>query len=246
LYAVFFIPFYENEYKFVFSAAMCLAAFPALAVEKIWGEWPRRYAAPALAAVFLLVMGPYAKWAYDFWSVPGTMPGVHFEKKPSLDFSAFQVRLTQPPAWAGLCDAVFHLTPPNSILLVDDGDVYYPAFTDRSLYVAASNRIYPGTNLFLDDIDADVRGYGRQIIQQRRATLADVFGRTDDARREQALNVILALKRPVAIVEEARHSGLIEWLEHSKIATRLYSQDGLSLWLIDGASTLQISSAWGE
>jgi hypothetical protein len=46
---------------------------------------------------------------------------------------------------------------------------------------------------------------------------------------------MLALKRPVAVIAEARHAGLEEWLEHRKSATRLYAENGLSLWLIEGA-----------
>jgi hypothetical protein len=235
LYAFFFIPFYENEYKFVFSVAMCLSPFPAIAVEKIWRQWPRQYAVPVSAALILLVVGAYADYTYNTWPAPPTMPGVHFEKKPSLDLGSFQLRLSQSQGGQGISEAVLNRTPPNSILLVDDGSVYYPAFTARTLYVAASNRVYPGLNLFLDDIDANVRGYGMQIIEQRRATLANVFGAADATIREQALNVILALKRPIAIVAGPQHAGLVEWLEHNKTSTRLYAQSGLSLWLIDVA-----------
>jgi hypothetical protein len=235
LYAFFFIPFYENEYKFVFPVAMCLSPFAALAVEKIWRQWPRKYAVAFSAALILLVAGPFAQREYMNWPAPPTMPGVRFAEKPSLDLSAFQLRLTQPQAWAGICDAVLRRTPPNSILLVDNVSVYYPAVTSRSLYVASANEVYPGLNLYLDDIDANVRGYGQQIIEQRRATLTDVFGAADATRREQAIDVILALKRPIAIVAEARHAGLVEWLERNKTATRLFAQDGLSLWSIDGA-----------
>jgi hypothetical protein len=224
---------------------MCLSPFAAIAVEKMWRERPRMYAASVSAALIVLAGGAYAHYTYITWPAPPTMPGVHFEKKPSLDRSAFQIRLTQPEDWAGVCDALLRITPANSILLVDDGSVYYPAFTARALYVAASNRIYPGLNLFEDDIDADVRGYGRQIVEQRRATLADVFGAAGAdgaARRDRALDAILALKRPVAIVAEPRHPELIAWLEHNKTATRLYAQSGLSLWLIDGSGNSSTTS----
>jgi hypothetical protein len=84
-----------------------------------------------------------------------------------------------------------------------------------------------------DLLDAVIRGTGQQILERRRATLGDLFGAGDDIRREQALNTILALQRPVAIVADAEHSDLPEWLKHKKSAVELYAEKDLSLWLIE-------------
>jgi hypothetical protein len=243
LYAVFFIPYYENEYKFVFSVAMCLAPFPAIAAEKIWRQWPRVYAVPLIGGMTILLAGCFAHFTYVTWPSPWLWQHARFEKNPQVDLSHFRLKLNQPAAWGGICEAVWHETPPNSVLLLDDNAVYYPAFMDRSLFVSASSRLYPGVNLLPDEIDGDLRGYGHDIIKERRAILADFFAASDDARRDQAFDAVHALHRPVAIVTEPRHAALIEWLGHRKDASRLDMQDGLSLWLMDDARAIRRSAS---
>src|SRR5580700_6800285 len=242
LYAVAHIPFYDNEYKFVFAVTMCLAVFPALALERIWREWPLAKAVPVLSAAGLLLLGPYSLQTLRYWPAPWVvMWGTNYEKSPSLDASEFHLKLDRKEPWSGVCDAVRGMTPENSILVVDNSALYYPQLTGRSLYVSAENRDYRGVNLFADDLDGDLRGFGRRILDRRRATLADLFG-AGDAGREAALSAILALKRPVGIIAEPRHAGLLEWLGHRKEASRLYAENGLSLWLFDDAGTRAATS----
>jgi hypothetical protein len=233
LYAAFHIPFYENEYKFVFAVAMCLAVFPALAVERIWREWPRAKAIPVLTAAALLLVTTYSHWTYVNWPAVWLKENAKYARAPRVDARGFYLQLDHRETWSGICNAVRRMTPTDTILVLSDAEFYYPELTGRSLYVSAADRIYPGVNLYSDDLDADIRGYGRQIIELRRATLADLFDAKDTSRREQALDAILALKRPVAIVVEPRHSDLLEWLKQRKTATQLYAENGSSLWLTD-------------
>ncbi|HXM20926.1 MAG TPA: hypothetical protein VN948_06650 [Terriglobales bacterium] len=234
LYAVFHILYYENEYKFVFLAAMCLAVFPALAAERIWREWPRTKAAPVLAGTVLLLFTTYAHWSYVTWPYLGLLPG--HQSKPydaPVDASSFYLQLDRREPWSGVCTAVRRLTPPDSVLVLKNGAFYFPGLTARSLYVSPlGGAAYAGVNQDADLLDAVIRGTGQQILEQRRATLGDLFGAGDPIRREQALNTILALQRPVAIVADAEHSDLPEWLKQ-KTAVELYAENGLSLWLID-------------
>ena len=58
LHSVFSIPYWDNEYKFIFTVGMCLAPFPALAVERAWHTWPRPAAAFALAMIAVLLVRP--------------------------------------------------------------------------------------------------------------------------------------------------------------------------------------------
>ncbi len=238
LYAVFHIPFYDNEYKFVFSAAMCLAVFPAIAVERIWREWPRKLSAPALTALGVLVLGTYGSFAWTTWPAPWMLrrPAMarQRERTPRLDTSGFYLRLDAGDPWSGICDAALRMTPPNTVLVLDNGTYYYPGLTARSLYVTLPNRLYPGINVLSDVLDADVRGYGEKIVDQRRATQTELFGVSDCCgRREDALREILALKRPLAVVTEPRHTELAAWLRQLKSARQLYSKNDLTLWLID-------------
>jgi len=240
LYVAVFLPFYENEYKFVFAVAMCLAVFPALAVERIWREWPRAKAVPVLAAVALLLLIPYGHQAYVDWPAPWVKrPNPKFERAPLLDAREFYLHLDQREKWSGVCNAVLRMTPANTVLVLNDATLYYPQLTARSLYVSAANRLYDGVNLYADELDGDLRGYGRQILEQRRATMADVFDAQDAGRRDQAFDTILTLNRPVAIIAEPRHSDLLGWLKQRKMATQLYEENGLSLWLIDESNAMR-------
>jgi hypothetical protein len=240
LYAAFNIPYYENEYKFIFAVVMCLAVFPAIAVERIWREWPRTKAVPVLTATALLVLATYAHWTYAHWPSPWSertsgSPRPELKYDAQLKTGEFYLQLDPKQTWSGVCSAVRRLTPADSILILNNGAFYYPVFTGRSLYVSALNRIYAGVNHRADDLDADLRGYGWEILAQRRATLADLFNATDSSRRERALAALLALKRPVAIIAEPQHSGLLEWLKQRETASQLYAENGLSLWFIKPA-----------
>lgn len=244
LYAAFHILYYENEYKFVFLAATCLAVFPALATERIWREWPRRKAAPVLAGMVLLLFTTYAHWSYVTWPYLGLLPG--HQSKPydaPLDTSNFYLQFDKREPWSGVCSAVRRLTPADSVLVVKNGAFYFPGLTDRSLYVSPLGEMaYAGVNQDADLLDAVIRGTGQQILEQRRATLGDLFSAGDPSRREQALDTILALQRPVAIVADAEHSDLLEWLKQKKTAVELYAENDLSLWLIDKVDGVRTGS----
>ena len=41
------------------------------------------------------------------------------------------------------------------------------------------------------------------------------------------------LKRPVAVIVDPAHAGLLNWLQADKAAKELYEENGLSLWLLD-------------
>jgi len=239
LYAVFHIPFYDNEYKFIFAVAMCLTVFPGIAVERMWTEWPRKRSVPALIALGAFVLGTYGYYTWRHWPAPWTGPrpaGAHaFERTPLLDATGFNLRLDRREPWSGICEAVTRMTKVDAILVVDNGTFYYPELTARSLYVSAPDRLYAGITLTPEELDGDVRGYGRGILAERRATQAELFG-TDDCCREEALNRILALRRPLGIITEPRHTRLAEWLQHSKSARQLYAKDGLTLWGVDGTN----------
>lgn len=237
LHATFHILYTDNEYKFIFVVGMCLVVFPALATERIWREWPLAKAIPALAAVALLLLATYAHWSYVNWPTP--MARAWNQKFAPLDLTSFYIKLERTQKWSGVCDAVHRMTPADTVLVLSSSGFYFPGLTGRSLYISPVGwGVYPGVNLDADQLDAEMRGNGRKILEERHATLADLFVARDPVRREQALDRILALKRPVAIITEPQHSDLLEWLKHRRGATELYTQNGLSLWLIEGTSRL--------
>jgi hypothetical protein len=235
LYIVFHIPYYDNEYKFIFAVTMCLFPFPVIAVERIWREWPGYAALPALASLVLLVAGMSAVHAYRNWPAPWAVydPGDN-ERDPRVNTAGFYLQLDPAEPWSGVCDAAFRMTPARTVLVLNNGRFYYPGLTARSLYVSAENKSYRGINIYADTLDGDLRGYGKKILAQRRATMTEIFDADDAGIRERAIDTVLSLNRPVAIVVEPQHKALLAWLEHRKTASRLFAQNGLSLWLIEG------------
>jgi hypothetical protein len=240
LYATFHILYYDNEYKFIFVVAICLAVFPSLAVERVWQEWPQAKAVPALAGLGLLVFGAYGHWSHANWPYVQLRPG--HQSRPydtPLDISSFYLQLDKREPWSAVCNAVRRLTPADSVLVLKNGAFYFPGLTTRSLYVSPlGGAAYAGVNQDADLLDAVIRGTGQQILEQRRATVGDLFAANDPIRREQALNTILGLQRPVAIVADAEHSDLPEWLK-KKSAVELYADNRLSLWLIDKSDAVR-------
>ena len=244
LNAVFFIPFYENEYKFIFTAAMCLAVFPAIAFEQVWQLWPRAKALPAVLLVGLLIFGAYGHWAY--WNWPAPWLGQHATTKsypqtynPPLNFNGSTLQLNEHDPQYGICNAVKRLTPALSVLLVDNSTIYYPGLTNRSLYVSAENRSYPGVNLWADALDVEVGGYGPQILAERRGIIAAFFGTGEASIRESALNSIQQLNRPIAVIVDVSHPDLLSWLKMNMAAHELFEENGQSLWLIEQANASQ-------
>jgi hypothetical protein len=226
LHAVFFIPHWDNEYKFIVVISMCLAPFPALAVERIWRQWPpwRARLAVAVGGAFLLLT--YVHRYYVGWEATADV-------EPRLvDSSAFYLQLNPAHPWSAICTAVRRLTPPDTVLAIQNSDFYFPGLTARSLYVPPADRRYPGVTLRADVLAAEVRGYGRDILAERRQVLADLFdGRDGDARKE-ALDRMLALGRPVAIVAEAQHAALLDWLKTGQRGSSVYRNDGVTVWLV--------------
>ncbi len=237
-YAFAHIPFYDNEYKFIFGVTLCLAPFPAIAVERIWRDWPRLAAVPALAALGVFVLGTYGTYLHN----PGMTAWVPeqigpWERTPRYDASRFAIRLAPDEPMAGICDAVLRMTPADTVVLIDKSDVYYPGYLERALYVPADNKDYRGTNKFADDMEGEIRGYGFDLLNRRRAELKTIFGSTDAAARQHALDRVLALNRPVAVITEPGDTALRDSLIAAG-TRRLYDQNGLALWLIDRRASL--------
>jgi hypothetical protein len=244
LYVVFFVPFYENEYKFLFTAAMCLAVFPAIAIEQAWRKWPRAVAVPAVAVALLLPLSAYGDWAYRNWPAPWL--GTHATSRsyqqtydPPLNTDGFYIQLNKQDERFGICNAVRTMTPARSVLLVDDSAIYYPELTGRSLFVSAENRSYPGVNLWADALDVEVGGYGSEVLAERRRILKKLFESGDSSSREIALQSVEILKRPIAVIVDSAHADLLHWLESNKTARELYMENGRSLWLIDETGALE-------
>jgi hypothetical protein len=222
MHAVLFIPYWDNEYKLIFVVAMCLAVFPALALERAWSILPKSAAAIAFALAGALLFGPYLH-RYASGRNPAVGP---------LEANGFYLQLQPQHPWSAICRAVRTMTPPESLLVVQNNEVYYPAMTSRSLYVPSSDRFYPGVTVGTDVLLAEVRANGYPILAQRRRVLNGLFDSPSTAVKEDSLHQLFRLNRPIAVVLEPRHAALLEWLRKSGLGSQVYQHEGVTLWLI--------------
>jgi hypothetical protein len=226
LHALFSISYWDNEYKFIFVAAMCLASFPALATERFWLQWPRPRALAVLGILACLLLLPFLHRYYaKGWR--------HINPNQEVvDTNSFYLRLTPQHPWFAVCEAVRTLTPSDSVVAVEYSGLYLPAVINRSLYVAPANRSYHGVNLAADVLLARIRRNGSEILTQRRNALQALFESPDTMLREEALGRILALGRPVTIIAEQQHTALLEWLRHRGRGSPVYEREGITVWVV--------------
>jgi len=219
------------QYKFMFTAAICLAPFPSLALEPVL-ERLGRMALPALGLVSLMLAAPFAHSLYTSWPWGYRQWGFVYPARPLTITDSFDLRLASSEPLAGLFDAIRNSTPTNSVLIVDGGELNVPTLTRRRLYAPVYHeKAHPGINLHTDTLLTATRGYDRRILQERRKQITALL---DDSApgRAAALAQVLAVNRPlVLVVDTTRHRELDEWLAHEK-ATAIYRNDGASVWLV--------------
>jgi len=221
------LPYWNNEYKFMFPAAICLAPFPALALEA-FRERLGRLALPVLVLSACLLASPLALKMYEDW--PHTAPD-----RPSVDVRGFFLRLRGGEALAGLCDAVRERTSVSSILVSESEAVHFPTLTARALYVPPQGeRVFPGVNLSNDTLLTKIRGYHSEILTERRLDLKGLFQGQTPGERTGSLSRMLAFNRPLAIVlDRGKNQALLDWLISEKKGRLLYRADNWILWLIE-------------
>lgn len=223
LHIALFLPYWSNEYKFVLTAAICLAPFACLATERVVAGRSRLAKVVIVGAIAALLIAPAGSRIQKWGLVEDAG-----KPRPAIDTSSFYLRLQATEKFAGLCDAARQRTPPNAVLVASKTDVHLPTLTARSQYVPPENRTFAGVNQGADALVARIKGFDDGVLAQRRATLQQFYG-DDDSAREKALEEILRLGRPVAVVVQDQ-AGLEKWLQQRGAA--IYSHDRLSLWLI--------------
>ena len=82
-----------------------------------------------------------------------------------------------------------------------------------------------------------VKGYDTRVLEDRRRVVADPFDGNDGDSRARALERMLSLGNPVAVVvfEGARRAALVRWLEGSAAARKVYADSDGSVWLVTDA-----------
>lgn len=230
LYVFFSIPWYRNEYKFIFTAAICMAPFPALALEPLI-QRAGRAALPLLAIFTGILAFPLASHVYL------NAYTLYTETGPLVDTHNFDLRLADQEPLSGLLDAVRLKTPTDTLLVFDRANLHLPTLTRRQLYVPPAQAApYPGVLVTSDETLTLAKGYSPLLLGERRSTLKDLFETQDNEKMSLALDKILELDRPLALIlEQPRQGALVNWLSVQHIGRSIYNENGFDLWLIKPA-----------
>jgi hypothetical protein len=228
------IPPDDDEYKFISTAALCMAPFAAMALEPLLDRFGR-LAVPALGALALILAAPFAHKLYQHWPWGYAQSAIVYSPRPRVDAHQFDLRLAEGEELSDLLDAIRQRTPPNSLLVADSEELQLTTLTRRRLYAPSAQRKQrPGMNVFSDHLLTKVRGYDARVLNERRATLQTLFEFKDPMNGAAALGRILDFERPVALVlDERRHTGLLTWLDEIGRASTVYRGDRYSVRLFE-------------
>jgi hypothetical protein len=217
-----------NEYKLMFTAAICLAPFVALALES-WvpggrAEWATLVASMLVVSPVLFVTDPRGVVKYIRQLPPPAERAVWLHVDGSR------------PA-GHVLEAIRARTPSDAIIVAEGSEVFLPAATARSMFAPRVEYIFPGYSLESRKNLELLRGYPVALVEQRIASSQRVFD-PGLARTEMPalLSELMRLHRPLVIVTaEARTemSPFIAWLvERGRARLLERGAGGERAWLV--------------
>jgi hypothetical protein len=225
LYLVLELTAPKGEYKFMFTLGLCLAPLAGVALEPLLARAGRAWPVALFGATLVLAL-PFVQKLHRTWGMP---------RKPlaQVDARAFELRLAPSEPLAGACEALRHGTSPDTVLVVDDPRLELTALTGRALYAPERHdEMAPGVMIRIADLLSYVRGYSGAVIHRRRDARDGLF-HGSDAVRPAALQRVLELERPAAIlIDLERHRALAEWLRRSSSGVELHRGGGWLVWLV--------------
>ncbi|HUJ50504.1 MAG TPA: hypothetical protein VLW25_09900 [Bryobacteraceae bacterium] len=225
LYSLLFIPYYQNEYKFMFTAAASLAVFPAIAMEPFMKRIGNKTILVGTGLTLLLSIPLFIVMSQKpFWVMPDG---------PRVRTDSFDLRLDNSQRFAGVIDAIRTGTPVQTVVVAEDTGVYLPTLTRRQLFVAPrSPKPYPGVAIRDDVLLKNVKGYSAKLIDSRRAVQDELFHAGDLDRISRSLERILDIKRPVAVIVDAQLQGnLSQLLAQLRSGRPLFQAQDIAAWL---------------
>lgn len=237
-YVVLHLPFWRNEYKFVFGAALCFAPLAA-------ARTPLPARGKGLALVTLLTLALASPMAMKTYGHPQWGP----TERPSVNLGRFAIHLTPRHEWAQLCETTRRGMGPGTVLIAEDPPIHLPTLTRHTLWAPLRagatydevveqdtppfGRGQPGLNLDPVYLVNAVRGYDRALLNER-ARAMDLFrpDTTADARRERvrAIRASLGYRTVLLAVDLRRHAALDAWLRENGDALEEYRGPNLALW----------------
>jgi len=224
LYILFDIPWWRNEYKFIFTAAICLAPFLSLALESTFNRFGK-IALLTLSLITVILASPFIYNIYTQTYILYTRPG------PLIDVQQFDMRLDDREPLSDLIDAIRQRTPRNSLLIVENAEFNYPTLTRRQLYAPPKQeKPYSGILITSEQMLTLVKGYPSQILEERQNILQDLYNSKDPIMAIQQIN---KFNRPLALViDEKKNGTLLDWLERKGSGQFVFRENGIRLYLI--------------
>ena len=229
LFAVLAIPNWSNEYKFVFTAALCLAPIAGLAIEPCV-RWLGRGALPAVLIVSFMLAARFA------FKAQGKLEN-RTRNQPSIISSRFDVRLTPGHPLAPATDAIRTSTPRNTIVVAEGSRLHLPTLVQRSFYVPpAQKHGHAGVSMLSLSILLNPRAHDPVLVRRRVAELRGLFDASDERARASSLRRMLSLGRPLAILLNVeRHVMLDRWLGTQASAEVVQRDSRSAVWLLNRA-----------
>ena len=225
-----------HEYKFIFAAGMCLAAPAMIGLERLVIKSFRcRWAITAALPVMLgLVMV-----SYSIMRIPrhGSTPMDARER-------SFWLALAASNPDAGWTNAVRTRTSDDTILVVNHPEFHTSSFTARSLLVpSAGDKYHFGYNQSSEWNLLELRGYPRQLFEQRYELLGRIYTAGPTADMNDILTSLRSLGRPVAIVFRPNDGrAFLRWLQANRIGSELFADgSGRLVYVIPASSGRQVA-----
>jgi len=223
LYVVLYIPNYQNEYKYIFTAAIPLAPFAAVLSER-GVKRLGRLRLPLIALGALLLMSQSFQ---DIRNSRGSNQMV-----PRTDTRKFELALTSPEDLAAVTASVRRTTPVNSILVTREVSINLVTLTGRATYVPHTLDTIQGYGMTADYFLKSVRGYEAEEIDTRRAVIGELFDGAPDA-RDRALLRIQGLQRPIVIIaSEDTEPALVSWVRSYPGVQEVSVAGSFGAWII--------------
>jgi hypothetical protein len=209
------------------AAGICLAAPAVIGFERVFlktqpARWMMLVTCPL---VLVLVMV-----SYSLNRIPN-------DGTKALDASEGSFWLTLAPYTpdAKWIDVIRRNTPPTTVVVVNHPDFHTTAFTARSLLVPSEGAKYHfGYNIASKPNMLVLRGYNREVFEERYDLLARVYTTELVAEMKQVLKKLMSLGRPVAVVfRPGDKRAFLSWLRANRIGTELFNDSsGRSVYLI--------------
>jgi hypothetical protein len=234
---LFHMPF-SDEYKYIFTAAVCLTPFPSLALES-WVDRSsrltfRKYGSATiligLTAILVIPLALRVGRGWPWWPAEGLV-----SPPPQTDLGHFDLELQADEPYAGPVAAIRQKTPFNTILVVQDPKQYLPVLTQRAWYVAPRQyQPFAGVNVPLQFYLLEVKGYDPGTIEARLQDLQRLFQPQEAGQIESSLQNMLSLNSPLAVILQVEQDkALHEWLEEHQAGEIIYTANNTEVWLIN-------------